>query len=370
MRNRLCCAVLPLILSGAAILYPSNSFTEEEKLGISWHNGSELDIEGRPWPVEELKSHYDRLPAKAERIVRNHVWHLSRTSAGMACRFNTDATEISIKYTLGNKALALPHMPATGVSGVDLYALDLDGAWKWVSCSKPNGVKMVHKITGIDPGMRSYMAYFPLRNSLLDISFGVPKGKAFLPVAPRKDKPIVFYGTSITHGACASRPGMSHVAILGRRFNRPVINLGFSGNGTMDPEVGALLAELDAAVYIIDCLPNMNGEQVAERAEPLVKQLRQARPRTPIILVEDRSFTNSWLFKSLRDHHEKSRSALVQAYDKLVISGVENLFYLAGDHLLGHDTEGATDGSHPSDLGFLRQANAFEPVIRQALETQ
>lgn len=370
MKDRLRCASVPLILSGAMILSPFNSFTEEKNSNTTWHNVSEWGIEGRAWSVDELKAPYDRLPAKAEKIVSEKVWHLSRTSSGMTCRFNTDATEITIKYTLGNKALALPHMPATGVSGVDLYALDSDGEWKWVSCSKPNGVETVHKIMGIDPGMRSYMAYFPLRNSLLDISFGVPKGKLLQPVAPRKDKPIVFYGTSITHGACASRPGMSHVAILGRRFDRPVVNLGFAGNGTMDPQVGALLTELDAAVYIIDCLPNMDGDQVAGRAEPLVKQLRQARSDTPIILVEDRSYTNSWLFKNLRDRHEKSRSALVQAYDKLVISGVENLFYLAGDHLLGDDTEGTTDGSHPSDLGFLRQADAFEPVIRQALDTK
>ena len=79
---------------------------------------------------------------------------------------------------------------------------------------------------------------------------------------------------------------MVHTAILGRRFERPVVNLGFSGNGRMEPEVARLLAEIDAAVYIIDCCPNLNGQQVAERVEPLVKILRDARPKTPILLVE------------------------------------------------------------------------------------
>ncbi|MEM9284030.1 MAG: SGNH/GDSL hydrolase family protein, partial [Verrucomicrobiota bacterium] len=170
-----------------------------------------------------------------------------------------------------------------------------------------------------------------------------------------------------THGACASRPGMTHVAMLGRRLDIPVINLGFAGNGTMDSEMGALLTELDASVYVIDCLPNMDAESVAQRTEPLVKQLREARPNTPIVLVEDRSFTNSWIFASRRDHHRESRAALTRAYDNLVSSGIVELLYLSGDALLGSDTEAATDGSHPSDLGFVRQADVFEPILKKAL---
>ena len=105
------------------------------------------------------------------------------------------------------------------------------------------------------------------------------------PVGNRK--PLVFYGTSITQGGCASRPGMVHTAILGRWLDRPVINLGFSGNGTMDPEMADLMAELDPALYILDCLPNINAAQVAKRVVPFVRTLRKARPETPILLVED-----------------------------------------------------------------------------------
>jgi lysophospholipase L1-like esterase len=135
----------------------------------------------------------------------------------------------------------------------------------------------------------------------------------------------------------------------------------------METEVGALLTEIDAAVYVIDCLPNMNSHEVEKRTEPLVKQLREARPDTPIILVEDRSFTNSWLFASRRKHHAASRAGLIRAFDRLVSSGVNNLYYLEGETLLGDDTEGATDGSHPNDLGFMRQADAFEPILKKAL---
>jgi lysophospholipase L1-like esterase len=160
---------------------------------------------------------------------------------------------------------------------------------------------------------------------------------------------------------------MAFPAILGRRLRRPVLNLGFSGNGRMEPEVGALLAELDPRVYVIDCLPNMNEETVTERAVPLVRQLRQARPETPILLVEDRSFTNTPFFPARREHHRKSREALRRAFRELTGSGVERLYSLDGDHLLGLDGEAATDGSHPNDLGMVRYADAYEPVLRRIL---
>ncbi|MCB1092456.1 MAG: hypothetical protein KDL87_13045, partial [Verrucomicrobiae bacterium] len=152
-----------------------------------------------------------------------------------------------------------------------------------------------------------------------------------------------------------------------RRLDRPVINLGFSGNGKMEPEVGALLAELDPAVYVIDCLPNMVAAEVAERAEPLVRQIRESRPDTPIVLVEDRTYGWSWVKASSRERHQTSRAALIRAFDNLVASGVKHLHYLEGADLLGNDDEGTTDGSHPNDLGFVRQSDAFEPVLRKAL---
>jgi lysophospholipase L1-like esterase len=333
---------------------------------IIWYDVSSWGVEGQGWAPEDLKARYDRLPAKAEKAVRPPVWSLSRHSAGLSCRFNTDATTLQVRHTVGSAAIAMAHMPATGVSGIDLYALDGD-QWKWVEVSRPKEVTTVHTVSGIDPGLRSWMAYLPLYNSTVKVEIGVPKGSTFQPVAPRKEKPIVFYGTSITHGASASRPGMPHPAILGRRLDKPVINLGFSGNGKMEPEVGALLTEIDAAVYVIDCLPNMVEAEVAERAETLVRQLREARPDTPIILVEDRTYANTWIMKSKRDRHAGSRAAFIRAFDSLVSSGVKNLFYVEGEALLGDDSEGTTDGSHPNDLGFMRQADVLEPVLRKAL---
>ncbi|MCA9090630.1 MAG: SGNH/GDSL hydrolase family protein [Planctomycetaceae bacterium] len=353
------------LAAGAISLLPASwSLADDAKM--SWHDVQEWGIEGKGWT--DTAKYFDRLPAKAEGVVRPPVWSLSRHSAGMLVRFRTDATNIMADYKVTSSGLAMPHMPATGVSGLDLYAEDDEGNWRWVSVVKPTSQQMTTSIvSGLIPGERNYAVYLPLYNGTEYLKIGVPSGSSFTPIEPRKEKPILFYGTSITHGACASRPGMPHPAILGRRLNKPVINLGFSGNGVMEPEVADLLAELDPAVYVIDCLPNMLGPQVAERAVPLVKKLRAARPETPIVLVEDRTYANTPFLQGRAKRHADSRTALQAAYKELQAGGVQQLSYLEGEKLLGADRDDTTDGSHPSDLGFYRQADALEPVLRKAL---
>jgi hypothetical protein len=157
---------------------------------------------------------------------------------------------------------------------------------------------------------------------------------------------------------------MVHTAILGRRLNRPVINLGFSGNGKMEPEMARLYSELNPAVYVLDCLPNMDGKMVSARIIPFVKILRKAHPKTPILLVEDRSYTNSFLVTSRKKRNVENRLALRKAFEMLKRAGDDNLYYLKGEHLLGDDGEGTVDSSHPTDLGFVRQSDAFEKVLR------
>lgn len=335
---------------------------------LVWHDVTEWGVEGRAWTEMPRQRWFARLPDAAEGKVTGPVWNLSQDSAGMLVRFKTDATAIWAHYTLRSERLAMPHMPATGASGLDLYARDEQGRWRWVNVTKPDKqeVKMVI-LSGLAPGFREYAAYLPLFNGPESLSIGVPEGAKFEELPPRTAKPVVFYGTSITHGACASRPGMVHTAILGRRFDWPVINLGFSGNGRMDAAVGEFLVKIDAAVFVIDCLPNMGPSDVRQKCPALVKQIRAAHPETPIVLVEDRRNTNSWILPARNQHHTDNHAALRESYDALVKEGVKNLHYLPGDGLLGDDADGATDGSHPNDLGFMRQADAFEAVMRPLL---
>ena len=335
---------------------------------LQWHDVTTWGVEGRAFGDMERLRWFDRLPAVAQGKVTPAVWGLSRDSAGMLVRFKTDASAIWVNYTLFKDRLAMVNMTGIGASGVDLYARDDGGRWRWAGVAKPDKKQVQQAIVAdLPPGAREYIAYFPLFNGVEACSIGVPPDAKFEPIAPRTAKPIVFYGTSITHGASASRPGMTHVAILGRRLDLPVINLGFSGNGRMDAAVGELLVKIDAAVYVIDCLPNMSAALVRERCVPLVKQLRAARPDTPIVLVEDRRNANAWIQPKRNQHHTDNHAALREAFDTLQKEGVKRLYYLPGDDLIGHDAEGTTDGSHPNDLGFVRQADQFEPVLRKAL---
>ncbi|MDG2310300.1 MAG: SGNH/GDSL hydrolase family protein, partial [Planctomycetota bacterium] len=241
--------------------------------------------------------------------------------------------------------------------------------WRWLACPRPTKQNMTATlISDLPEGTREYLLYLPLYNGVQSLEVGVAAGSELKPGFTRaKDKslPIVFYGTSITHGACASRPGMTHPAILGRRLERPIINLGFSGNGTMDLEMADLMSELDAAVYVIDCLPNMNAPGISERVVPFVKRLRELRPLTPILLVEDRSFANAFLQPKKQARHAASRAALRIGFDSLIKNGTKKLYYLEGADLIGN--EDTVDASHPTDLGFVRQAGVFEGMLKEML---
>ena len=333
---------------------------------IVWSDADQYTVEGRAF--EERSSTWDRLPSRAEGVVREPVWNLSRHSAGIAIRFVTDSPSISVRWDLTSDTLSMPHMPATGVSGIDLYAKTADG-WRWAACGRPSATENTSSLVdGLPSEFREWMLYLPLYNGVESVEIGID-GDSSIDPAVERSGPVVFYGTSITQGACASRPGMNHVAILGRRLDRPVVNLGFSGNGRLEPEVGRFLVEIDASVFVLDCLPNLDGAATAERTIPMVKQIRSAHPETPIVMVEDRTYSNDRFSDRLRRRNRGNRDAFRKAYEIMVEQGIGGLIYVEGQDLLGSDGEGTVDGSHPTDLGFMRQADALEPAIREAIKS-
>jgi len=332
---------------------------------ILYYDALQLGLEGQGFA--DVKAPYDRLPAKAEGKVRPEVWSLSRNSAGLSVRFVTDAQAIHARWTLTSDRLDMPHMPSTGVSGLDLYVKMPDSKLRWLANKSPTAkTTSIALVTGIPAGKREYMLYLPLYNGTESLEIGIPKESTLEKAPPRdagRSKPVVFYGTSITQGGCASRPGMVHTAILGRWLDRPVINLGFSGNGRMEREVAELMAEIDAAALVIDCLPNLAADQVTERTAPLVKILREKRPETPIVLVEDRNYTDGFLLPGKRERNETNQAALKKAFQELKAAGDKHLYYIEGAGMIGDDSEGTVDSSHPTDLGFYRQAEAFMKVL-------
>jgi len=354
---------------------------------LSWYDVKEWGVEGRAWEDHDRLRYFDRMPAGAEEEMKAIVdgmglesaWNMSRCSAGMMARFRTNALAIHVRYRLLKDKLAMPHMPATGVSGVDLYARNESGEWRFVNGISPfprnvedpsldsRNVENVIA-TGILAGSREYALNFPLYNGVESMEIGVPAGAAFAGLAPRA-KPIVFYGTSITQGGVASRPGICHTALLGRRLDRPVLNLGFSGTGRMNPVVVRYLAEVDAALFVIECSANMNPAQIRERCIPLVKALRAARPENPILLVEDRGLPNGWIIPVGAENLSQNHLALRECYEALQQEQVPAVHYLRGAALYGVDGEGSTDNVHANDLGFLRMADVMEPVLRDILGT-
>jgi hypothetical protein len=361
-------AVVPLDRAKVEVKESEKDGKKSEET-TAWYDARLVGIEGQAF--SDTKALYDRLPARAEKTVRPAVWGLSRNSAGLCVRFVTDARQISCRWSVTSTNLGMPHMPATGVSGVDLYARDDAGTWRWLAAGKPTAqTTTAVLVSGLPEGKREYRLYFPLYNSVSDLQVGLPQDRSLArgPVFPEdRRKPIVFYGTSITHGASASRTGMVHTAILGRRFDRPVVNLGFSGNGKMEKEVVEFINEIDAAVFVIDCLPNMTAAEVTERTIPLVEQIRAKHPATPILLVEDRNYSDAIFLASKRERNRTSQAALKAEFAKLQERKIPGLFYLSAEKLLGDDNEGTVDSSHPTDLGFFRQADAFEPVLKTIL---
>lgn len=333
-------------------------------------------IEGKGWP-EESAALYDRFPARAEKTVPSPVWNLSHHAAGLMIRFRSNADQIVVRYGVGGSH-AMPHMPATGVSGVDLYAVDADGALLWSAGKYAFKDTVTYRFEGLRPNDsyhpkgREYRLYLPLYNSVKWLEIGVPEGTLFSPLPSRLEKPIVVYGTSIAQGACASRPGMAWPAIVGRQLDRPVINLGFSGNGRMEKETVGLVNELDAKVFLVDCLPNLVAsvnipeEEIRKRYLEGVRLLRAGHPSTPIVIAEHSGYTEGGISPVRRQYYEDVNRWIREVVQQLKNEGITGLSLIPQAEF-GQDIETKVDGSHPSDLGMMRYAEGYVKALREIL---
>ena len=331
---------------------PELPAVDPQQVEWQWRDAAELRIEGKGW--NDTERMYERLPARAAGKVPPMVWDLSKHTSGICVRFMTDSPRIAATWDGGG---AMNHMAATGNSGLDLYRRQ-GGRWTFCGVGRPQTTTTTATLAGYLPQEPTeYLLYLPLYHSLTELRIGVEPGASLEPAPPRESRPIVFYGTSITQGGCASRAGMSHPAILGRHLDREIINLGFSGSGKMEPIMAELVGELDPALFVLECLPNMTPDMVRERVAPFVHHLRHAHPATPILLVEN----------PIHPLHNTGNEILHTVFEQLCAEGLERIYYLAGEHLLEGDEEGTVDGVHPTDLGFMRMAQAYEPAVLDAL---
>jgi lysophospholipase L1-like esterase len=205
-----------------------------------------------------------------------------------------------------------------------------------------------------------YLLFLPLYSPVKQVEIGVAPGSniAAAPDEYYGKLPIIFYGTSMTQGGCASRTGMCHTSILRRWLDYPVINLGFSGSGKCEMIMSQLLAEIPASIYVIETLQNMTVDQINERVVPFVKDLRKRRPDTPIVLVESPN----------QETQADKHVALRKAFEKLQAAKVPGVSYHSGEHMYDTLEEPTVDGTHPTDLGFYQMARDYEPFLRDLLK--
>ena len=348
-----------------------------------WHNPLDAGyqvIEGQAWH-RETTDPYDRLPSRVEPLVRKPVHDLSKQSAGLMIRFRTNAKQIKIRYQTGKtENYALNHMPATGVSGVDLYSINTHGVEQWCKGFRSFKDTVLYTFSGltVDSTFHNlgpeYRLYLPLYNQVKWLEVGVGKNNhyEFLPV--RLEKPIVVYGTSIAQGACASRPGMAWTSILGRKMDRPLINLGFSGNGLLEDPIIDLLTEIDAKVYVLDCLPNLIGNRVSNdsisvRVRRAVKTLQAQKPNAPILLVDHAGYTDGGTNRARQESYEEVNQIQTSTYNEMIAEGLTGLYYLTEEEI-GLGMDDMVDGTHPTDLGMLHYAEAYEAKLRTILHEE
>lgn len=361
--------ILSLVTMSVCLL--SSAQTEK------WHNPQQVGypvVHGQAFQGEEREGFYHRFPARTRENVRKAVWNLSKNTAGESICFSTDSKNIKVRYRVLRRK-AMNHMPATGVSGVDLYTYDKDGKEIWLAPKYAFKDTVTYTYSRIEPlnasgGFKKYTLFLPLYNEVEWLEIGVDDGSKFRFDPLSSEKPIVAYGTSICQGACASRPAMAWTNILQRRLGRTVVNLGFSGNCMHEREVVDLVADVDAAVYILDGMPNLYRLPAPELQDTIVKavrQLRDRRPDTPIILVDHSGYPNAVVNMKSRDDQERSLKCMEAAYKQLVKEGVKGLHRLRHEEI-GMKGEMFVEGIHMSDYGMKTYADAYEPLLRQILK--
>ena len=337
-----------------------------------WTDAAQLPLYGKA--TEDTFTRYARLPASLQEVSRPPVWRLGQNSTGLYVRFRTASPTLWVRWESASSKL-MNHMSPTGSRGLDLYALE-DGKWRFIAAGRPDLKQTVTEqkvMANMEPQMREYMLYLSLYNGVTDLGIGTEEGYPVLQPevnSPRSERPIVMYGTSITQGGCTSRPGMLYTSIMARRLNREFINLGFSGNAHLDLEIARLMASVpDPALYVIACTENASPEQFAERGEAFFRILRDAHPDVPVVFVQAVRYASIVYNQKEAARMQAKMDACRALYDRLRKAGEKRIYFTdPGGSKAFADAESSVDGSHLTDLGTQRFADALLPVLKKALK--
>jgi len=325
-----------------------------------------ITIDGLPF-LEENEGQLFRFPKRAEGLVPDNVWRLSQCPSGGRIRFRSDTSSLAVRATYDNLP-NLRNIHAFGQSGIDAY---LDG--KYVGSVAPRKDLQIETAfyENAPKGEHEFTLYLPLYMGCNIGGIGISPGATVKPVTSEYaiDLPVVFYGTSITQGGSASRPGLSYQAMLSRRLNIDFVNFGFSGSGKGEKEVAELIAEVTASCYVLDFAANNEDADSVEKVYlPFIETLRESRPDVPIVCITPIFFTFGGPFRNYIPPTEPVSKVIRDAFKARRDSGDRNIYLVEGYSLLGPDDhDGLTDGVHPNSLGFKMIADGLEPHLRKIL---
>ncbi len=327
-----------------------------------------VEIDGLPW-FSENGGELFRLPVRLKDTYRKEVWDLAQSPTGGRIRFRTNSAALAIRLEYPGPPDG-KNMHAFGQTGVDLYA---DGVYRGTAIAdkdaKP-GKTQEYTYYKDQPRLdREITLYLPLYMGVKVLGIGLDADAHVEHAKPFAiGKPIVFYGTSITQGGCASRSGMSYQAILGRSLNADFVNLGFSGNGRGEPELARAVAGIDAAIFVMDFAQNNpTVESLSQVYAPFLDTIRGKHPDTPILVITPiYAAHESW---SRDDRLEGMRELIRRAAAQRIAAGDRHIEIVEGTDLLGPTRgDGLVDGTHPNDLGFQWMADGLTGRIGKLLE--
>lgn len=319
--------------------------------------GRTLPMEGHPYfRVDTTRYHFD------EPIVRRYCGY----PAGLVVLFSSDSRRIEARWTTVPRSYGSNMTPILQ-RGMDLYALE-EGVWTLAGVARP-GLQDKHCSTIVehmDGRRREYMLYLPTWSELRTLEIGVDEDAALDPSPSPYKRRVIVFGSSVTHGASASRPGMTYTARMSRMTGIEFVNLGYSGSCELQPEFARLLADTEADAFLFDAFSNPSPREIRERLDPFVETLVRAHPDKPLIFMQTHWHTAGNLNAEAAKFH-RERIDTVDEMMRRLAKTYDNVYFLDGEWFLGRDGEGTIDCDHPSDMGFDRMIRERLPRIRKIL---
>lgn len=341
---------------------------------LKWYDPrkSPFQMSGFGW--SDPKQDYRRLPTKQLKSgIPDAVDQLAECTSGGQIRFQTNASTLSIKVELPGKA-NMNHMSAMGQCGFDCY-LGEPGEQRFHSAVRYKHTEQAYEFIFFEREKTNNLTVtlnFPLYQGVHSVLIGVDlAANISTPPVYQSDEKVIFYGTSITQGGCASRAGMSYTNILSRRFNQEFINLGFSGNGKGEGYMAQLLSEIEnPACLVLDYEPNCVSTEMYFRTLPkFIETYRGVHPTTPILVISQFPYAVEKVDEKVKTERLRRLDFQSQLIKQLRENGDQHIYFQAGTTILGdYLEEGTVDGIHPNDLGFMAMADSLTPVLKEILD--